>query len=200
MRPKTKVYTLAALDVNGYLAAATGVGPFTTILAQPGDGLAHPVTLASAAALGAITFTINGTDAEGRTISEDLLGPAAGTVTSVALFKTVTSIVNSATLAANTMDAGWTAVGETPIYVVDRFEASGALVVSGVGGAVSYTIMQTNGNVYDGSVPAWSGIGTASVAINQTVSASEGATAVRASVHSHTAGVLTLSHSQASSS
>lgn len=198
MRPRTFSYTLAALDADGYLNDATGAGPFTSILAQPPDGLAHPVTLASAANLSTITFTINGTDADGVTISETIAGPVANTVTSTKLFKTVTSIVNSATLGANTMDAGWTAVAESQVFPVDRFSDAGVMVVADIDGTIAYTVQQTNSNVFDGSTVHWALLGSAGATADQVAQALIGATAVRFTIASHTSGTIAFGVAQRS--
>ena len=101
-------YTPAAEDTDGIANDLTGVGPFTPNVANSaGDGLAHQISLTSAANLSAINFTITGTDADGQVISELLAGPNNNTVETTKFFKTVATIVNSATLGANTLDVGW---------------------------------------------------------------------------------------------
>lgn len=200
MRPKRWTYTLAALDADGFLNDATGVGPWTTILANPADGTGHQVTITSAANLAAITLTVAGTDPEGRSISEAITGPGAGlTVTSTKFFKTVTSVTASATLGASTMDVGWNAVCVTPIVPVNQYASVGPLLGVDIGGTVNYDGQATNGNVYDlaNATLFWEAISgmsgaTADVHVNPVA----GATAVRVKVNSHTSGTLAVTVSQ----
>lgn len=199
MRPKRWTYTLAALHADGYLAAATGTGPFTTIAAQPGDGLAHPVTIASSADLRTWTFTLTGTDANGRTITEDVAGANAGTATSTKYFATITSVVASKTLGANTMDVGWTAVGVTPTIPLDQYAMNSALLGVDIGGTVTFSGQETNGDVYAVAADSllWSAVGSMSgVSADTMKPCTAGATGLRVSVASHTTGTLGVTVTQ----
>lgn len=202
MRPKRKLFTLAALDANGYLTTTegTGAGPWTTFLAQPADGCSHPATINSAADLSGITFTITGTDAEGRTISEALVGPtAAATVTSVKYYATVTSLVASSTVGANTFQMGWTALARTPIYPVDAYAHGGPVVAVDIGGTVTYTGKATNGDVYSIASDTLffdTITGMDAKTVDSTGSPVGGCTGVRIDVASHTSGTLAVTHSQ----
>lgn len=109
MQPIRLDLDVADADADGFLNDATGADPFTTFLnngATP-DGLAHQLNLTSAANLSALTFTVVGTDADDRVQTDAITGPNATTVESTKYFKTLTSITQSATLGANTMDVGW---------------------------------------------------------------------------------------------
>ena len=111
MRPVHKTYTVATVSTTGIATGLTGAGPFTAFTASgPGDGLAHVISLTSSANLSGINITILGTDADGVTQTETRAGPTGNTVNTTALFATITSITAASTLAANTMDVGWTAV------------------------------------------------------------------------------------------
>lgn len=206
MRARRFSYTLAALDADGYLNDITSTGsPWTTFLAQPGDGLAHPVTIASTSDLRAITFTLTGTDAEGHTITETITGPNNTTVTSTKYYATLTSVTSSATLGAATADVGWTAVGVTPAFICDRYPHGGASLQVNLGGTTCNftpqqmvqdpwnTTVQTNAAKLVNDV--WVLMAAAGTADSVNMS-SDGATAVRVLVNSHTSGVLTLGISQ----
>jgi len=203
MRPKRFTYTLIALDADGYLTTTegTGAGPWATFLAQPGDGCSHPVTIGSAADLSGITFTITGTDAEDRTISETITGPNIATVTSVKYYATVTSLSASSTVGANTFTLGWTALAHTPIYPVDRFSTSPAVLAVDIGGAVTYSGQCTHGNVYELASDTLQFVNlidmAALVADSSIGVAQHGATGLRVYVASHTSGTLALTYSQA---
>lgn len=198
MRPKTKSFTLAALDADGYLDGVTGAGPFTTIAAQPGDGLAHPLTILSTADLSGITFTCVGTDANGDSLTEAITGPNNTTVTSTNYFKTLVSVTASSTLGTDTIDVGWTALAESMTLPVDRFASEGPMVVADIGGTINYTLQQTNSNVFNGDTVHWATLGSAGATADQIVQATAGSTALRFIVASHTSGTMALTYSQAS--
>lgn len=110
MRPQYFTFTPADETTDGIAAALTGVGPWDSgdfTIDGPSDGLAHQLSLTSAANLSAITITITGTDADDQEVTEARAGPNANTVETATYFKTVTSISAGATLGANTMDVGW---------------------------------------------------------------------------------------------
>lgn len=108
MRPVYYSFTPANTTTTGIVSGLTGAGPWTTFtLSGPSDGLAHQLSLTSAANISGINITVTGTDADGVAISETLAGPAANTVETTKYFKTVTQISAASTLGANTMDVGW---------------------------------------------------------------------------------------------
>lgn len=201
MRPKRFAFSLVALDANGYLSTTegTGAGPWTTFLAQPADGCSHPVTITSAANLSALTFTLTGTDAEGRTISEAIVGPNATAVTSVKYYRTVTSLSASSTVGANTFELGWTALARTPIYPVNAYGTVGAAIAVDIGGTVTYSGNATNGDVFSlaSDTLLFTAItGMAGATADASVVAPLGSTGLRVSVASHTSGTLAITYSQ----
>ena len=197
MRPKQLSYTLAALSATGFASALTGAGPFTTFSAQT-DGTAHQTTLASVANLSAITMTVVGTDAQGNAQTEAIAGPNNNTVNLTKYFKSITSITASATLGANTMNVGWTALVQTPFILVDTYKLSGPAVTVGVGGTITYTAQQTSSDVCNLSViPVWATLGSAGATATSITQALSGTEAVRVTVASHTSGVLTVVVAQA---
>lgn len=200
MRPKAFTYTIAALDVDGFLDDATGTGPFTTMAGAPGDGLAHLVSIISATDLRTWTFTIVGTDANGRSQTEAITGGNANTeVLSTKYYATLTSVTASKTLGAATMDVGWTAVSQGPIIPLDRLSPEPAVVHADIGGTINYTLNWTVSNVFNPAVtPAWiaDDTMTGDTADEHTVAVPVGATAVRLNVASHSSGTITLSLAQ----
>jgi len=84
-----------AILINGTLATA-GVATL---------GAAQLITLVSGADDTDITFTITGTDSDGRAQTESLVGASAGTKTSTKYFKTITSITHTGSV-ATTLTAG----------------------------------------------------------------------------------------------
>lgn len=80
----------SSLLINGSLASS---GVATLAAAQP-------VSFASASNLSGINFTIAGTDADGRTQSEVVVGPNNNAVITLGYYKTITSITASSTSAS----------------------------------------------------------------------------------------------------
>ena len=201
MRPKKYTYTLAAASAAGFMATAvlTGAGPtFTTIAGSPGDGLAHLVSVTSAANINTIVFTIVGTDANDNIISTTVTGVNANTVTGTVYFKTVTSVSISATLGANTASVGWTAVGLTPMIMLSYPMVGQATVQCDVGATTcNYTPLQSVSPVVaDQTAMSWLAAVAAGAASTVT-SMAQAATASRILVNSHTNGVLKVSIAQA---
>lgn len=207
MRPKVKAYTLAALDADGYVASANvnsvALAAGYTIRAaatHPGDSCSHPVTIYSAGDVSGTVFTVTGTDAEGRSISEDITGPNAGTATSTKYYKDVTSVVRkSGVTGAVAFTCGYTAAARTPIYPLNGCGAVEALVKINMGGTVTYTAKWTNENVFDTASDTvhFEGIATLT---GETEDSSGvvpiGATGVRIDVPSHTSGTLSITYAQ----
>lgn len=201
MRPKRNTYTLAALNDDGYIEVAegTGAGPWTTFAGQPGDGCSHPVTIYSAQDIDDHTFTLTGTDAEGRTITEDVTGPNATTVTSTKYFATLTSVVADATIGADDFIIGWTALARTPIYPVNIHGSIPALIAVDMGGTCVYSGQETHGDVFSvasdtlqfTNISGMSGVNADSSGV-----AKAGATGFRVQVTSHTSGTLAVTYSQ----
>ena len=201
MRPKRFSYTFSALDANGFCENVTGnitVTAWTTLdgtlpPGKPTDGVAHQTTLASTSNLGAITVTITGTDAEGRVHSEDILGPNNNTVTLTKYFKTVTSVLSSATLGEDTMNVGWTALCKTPAIPCDYARPMGPMVSISTGGTIVYEEEQSASPIFTtaNADVVWN-------EFNPFGQPDAGSTAVRARITSHTAGTMTMDISQMS--
>lgn len=204
MRPKRKEYTLAALNATGYASNATGA-TWTLSGTGPTDGLAHKVTIKNDAATdhSAKTAVITGISAEGHAQSETLNLPGnAATVTSVLYYKTVTSVVPSATIGADTMDIGWSAVCVTPAYVCDAHSGSGPQIGVRVGGTVDFGIQQTNDDPFVAPI-YWKTVDVSAEPADYStgllalrMAMAPGTTAVRVLVNSHTSGTLTIAYIQ----
>ena len=208
MRPRRFTYTLAALDADGYVASAdvnsVAVGAAYTIRSaatHPGDGCSHPVTINSAGDISGTVFTITGTDAEGRSISENLTGGnAAPTVTSVKYYADVTSVVRySGATGAVAFTVGYTAVARTPIFPTSHVGTVGPTLGVVIGGTVTYSGMQANGNVFSLASDTLYFVaitGMAGATADAYVTSVAGTTGVRVHVASHTSGTLAITYSQ----
>jgi hypothetical protein len=198
MRQKIKTYTLDALDADGFFNNVTGdisATAWTTANSALTDGCAHYVSLASSADLHAITFTFTGTDAEGRTQTESSIGPNNTTIYLTKYFKTITSVTSSATLGANTLDVGWTGAAHTPCIPVDCHAGNGAAVGCDISGTISYTVQNTNDDIWNDQTPSWYDLIDARTT-DWYGTAEPGSTGVRVAIASHTSGVVIFTVSQ----
>jgi len=198
MRQKTKVYTLDALDADGFFQNVTGditTTAWTTANSALTDGCAHYVSLTTTANLSTITFTFVGTDAEGRTQTASQVGPNNTTTYLTDYFKTITSVTSSATLGANTMNVGWTAAAHTPCIPVDCHAGNGAAVGCDISGTISYTVQNTNANIWTDQTPSWYDLIDARTT-DWYGTAEPGSTGVRVAIASHTSGVVIFTISQ----
>lgn len=110
---------------------------------------AQLVTFTSGAGddVSAVTFTVVGTDPDGRAQSEDIVGPNAGAVTGTKYFKTITSVSASATTGVGvTVSAGWAITAVSPTlranHRLPHFEV-------GIGCSISGTITFSAQVTYD---------------------------------------------------
>jgi threonine dehydrogenase-like Zn-dependent dehydrogenase len=161
MKPKEFDIDPANVDTNGLCAAITGAGPWTIADAEfvansSGDSLAHRLNLTSAAALGAITITLVGTDADGKALTEAILGPASNTIETTGYFLTLTSVTASATLGANTMDIGWVDEVMTKTIPIDYRNQNAATYAVDVTGTINYTVQESFENIQQVELPAQS--------------------------------------------
>lgn len=113
----TAVAALQTLTAAGDLALTGGTGGVVLSNGVSVLDVPRTVTLSSANALAGVTFTIYGTDYLGAPMSQQLAGPAAGTVETTKAFKTVTRIAASAAAAAVSAGTG-TKLG-IPVRVTD---------------------------------------------------------------------------------
>ena len=153
MRPITlgpytpAVALTTAFNAQGFTSTGAATEPTTTTTS---DGLAHYVTLTSPAqaSLAGITFTIVGTDPDGHSITEAIVGPAsATTVTGTKFFKTIVTIQPSATMGALTLAVGIAVTAITPTIALTNSVAAAGMTVA-VTGTVNYTMYETFSNVY----------------------------------------------------
>lgn len=110
MKPYTLTALSVAANVTGLLSNATGVS-WALTTNDSGDDMAHLITIKGDAATdhSAKTAVITGT-LFGVVQTETVNLPnGTATVTSTKYFSSVTSVVPSATIGADTMDIGWAA-------------------------------------------------------------------------------------------
>lgn len=150
-----------ALNAQGFNSTGAAVAPTTT---STSDGLAHQVTLTAPvqSTLAGVTFTIIGTDADNNAQTETgLTGPASGaTVTSTKYYKTVATLMPSATMGALTVAVGIAAPSLSSSLVLSENLVAAANLTITVTGTVNITVNDTIGNVWDiaPSTLPWSAI------------------------------------------
>lgn len=109
---KTKITAVSvAANTTGFASNVTGAA-WTLTANNSGDSLAHLLTIHNDSATdhSAKTALITGTAPNGEPQTETLALPAGtATSTSTKYWLTVTSVVPSATIGADTMDIGWAA-------------------------------------------------------------------------------------------
>jgi hypothetical protein len=144
--PRVHVLDLDFADetTTGIATGLTGAGPFTTFTASgPTDGIAHQLSLTSAANISAITLTLVGTDADGIAQTEAVTGPNATTVETTGYFLTLTSITASSTLGANTMDVGWVDEISSRTIPLNRHSEAAARGHIDVTGTCTFSVQYT---------------------------------------------------------
>jgi hypothetical protein len=105
-------------------------------------GSTRQVTITTAADERTNTFVVTGTDSNGAVISETVAGPNATVATTVAYFRTVTS-VTAANNAAGALTVGMTNTGSSPWVRFDDFAPSNISIQCDVSGTVTYTVQSS---------------------------------------------------------
>ncbi len=153
MRPIRVFYTPAATTQNGFANNITGASWTLTTL-TPADGLGHFVTIHNDSGTdhSLKTLVLSGLDQDGKSQTETVnLPTGTATVTSTKYFSTLISpLVPSATIGADTMDIGWSAVAVSPTIPLDwRQDPFNVTLVVDVSGTISVTAQHTADNPYD---------------------------------------------------
>lgn len=166
MRPIQKTISYAAADPNSVAEAQTPADGVDLTL----DGVfvdggvaiipeATTIAFTSASDLSAVTFTIIGTDANGFSISEDVVGPNNNTVSSVLYYKTVTAIevITASTFSTEEVEVGnpdTAGFGYTDWWPLDIYNPNQVTTISvnELGGAITYSVEYTNEDPFDTSI------------------------------------------------
>lgn len=128
----------ATLTLDGVL---TSGGTFTSA-----DGVAHRLSIIDTATVdqSGATFTVTGTDADGRTQSEAITGPGSGaTVTGTKYFLTVTSVTIASPAVSGTVNLGTVDEIATKTYVLDHYREIPPLIQTDLTGTVSFDVQVT---------------------------------------------------------
>lgn len=193
MKPIQKSWTPSGVNATGFKANATGA-TWTLTATTSADGMAHFVTITNNTANSHSdkTALLTGTDADGNVQTETMSLPGASTfTTSTKHFATLTSIVPSATIGADTMGIGWTEISVSPTIVLDGYQISPAFATTAVTGTINYSVQETGSDPF--STPDQSGVWVAPTAFASKTAAvvsvfDYSVRAVRLLVNSITAG------------
>jgi len=199
--PQTIDIDLDDVDPNGIFTINTVAGAITLTLAGAlvsgtvaTMDYARQIGILSSGNDTGITFTVTGTDGDGRALSEVVTGASATTAESAGYFKTVTSIVTSGAAAANvTIGTVDEAVSNT--YPLNHHASTGALISAVVTGTIDYTIEERFDDIQisTGLQSGWTDITAfADKTATVTSTATRGATAFRIVINSHSSGARLL--------
>ena len=150
MRPVRLTYAPADADLTRYLSNATGA-TWTLTETATTDSLAHTVTIQNDTATdhSVKTALLTGTDFAGRVLTEIINLPGANlTVATTRYFKTLTSIVPSATIGADTMDIGQGA-GFMSFLIGTNWRGGETSVNLDITGEMDVTVQQTFDDIQD---------------------------------------------------
>lgn len=158
MRPNKITLDVDDASLTGFASNVTGA-TWTLTTTATTDGLAHQVSIRNDSATdhSLKTAILTGTDENGNTQTETVSLPGtSATIESTKYFKTLTSVVPSATIGADTMDIGWVDEVLSVWIPLDYHVYSGLGIQITVTGTVNYTVEQTLDRVQDSSVtPDW---------------------------------------------
>lgn len=148
------IVTLDAANTTRFASNVTGA-TWTLANTTTVDTMAHQVTILNDSVTdhSAKTATLTGTDANDNALTETVNLPVgSATVTSAKYFKTLTTVVPSATIGADTMDIGIAATARTPWVKLDLRQTP---INVGVGveitGTVNYDMLCTFDHTPDGN-------------------------------------------------
>jgi len=147
---KTKTFTPSNENTTYFLSNATGATWTLTNTSTP-DSIAHQVSIKNDSATDHSdkTALLTGTDENGVAQTETVTLPTgSATVESTKYFKTLTSIVPSATIGADTMDIGYVDEISTNWFQLDHAKKRKTVAFNIIiAGTINYTVQQTLQNI-----------------------------------------------------
>lgn len=157
-QPNVTTITPANANLTGFATNVTGA-TWTITTTNSGDSLAHQVSIRNdtATSHSGKTALLTGTDPDGVVQTESMALPgASATVESTKYFKTLTSVVPSSTIGADTMDIGWVDEFSTYTMVLNWRNSHAAHIHVDVTGTINYTVQQASGNPASYTAPSQS--------------------------------------------
>lgn len=158
--PRPKKITLDVADANltGFASNVTGA-TWTLSTTATTDSLAHQVSIRNDSITdhSGKTALLTGTDADDKAITETVTLPgASATVESSLYFKTLTSIVPSATIGSDTMDIGWVDEVVSKTYPIN-WRGGDMKIGIIITGTMDVTLQHTFDDVQDATIAASQG-------------------------------------------
>lgn len=150
MRPTVLDLDPANASLTGFLSNATGA-TWTLTATSSGDSLAHQVSIRNDSVTdhSAKTALLTGTDADGKTQTETMNLPGtSATVESTKYFRTLISIVPSASIGADTMDIGWVDEFVSQTIPLDSYANNACTVQATVTGTINFDLEVTLEDAY----------------------------------------------------
>lgn len=177
------------LNLNGALASGNAVSFNNTDQGIATQGrIAYLIDITGAANDSARTFTITGTDPDGKAQVETRAGPNVNTVTSVKFWRSILSIAIDAA-AAGAITIGINATGQfvSQTIPLDLYEPQTTVAVD-ISGTINYDVQKAFERPTAGETPNWvaGGLATQTADANTAYTSSTGA--VRLKVNSYSAG------------
>lgn len=159
-RPHIETITPVAASATDICLSQTVASATTLTLngAKAGTTLdfSRKLDLVSAGNLSAVNFTIVGTDANGRSISEVKSGPNANTVQSVNYYSTITSITTSATMGGVNITVGTSDDLATKMYPLNFYdEIAAQIAVNLVSGTATFSVQETYSALTSAATEVW---------------------------------------------
>jgi hypothetical protein len=194
VRPKFKTYTPADANLTGFASNVTGA-TWTLTTTATSDSLAHQVSIKNDSATdhSGKTALLIGTDADDKAITETVALPAgSATVESTLYFKTLTSIVPSATIGSDTMDIGWVDEFVSPTYPYNWHGGESGIHFD-VTGTINYTFQYTYSDIQRDTTFVWNDSNDANIVgatTDQTSNITYPVLGLRVKVNSYSSGAI----------
>lgn len=145
MRPKRLDIDIADANLTGFASNVTGA-TWALSSTNSGDGLAHKVSIRNDSVTdhSGKTALLTGTDSDGKAQTETVALPGtSATIESTLYFLTLTSVVPSATIGADTMDIGWVDEVASQTLPLNWRATEGTTYAVDVTGTIDYTVQET---------------------------------------------------------
>lgn len=150
--------TLQASSTTDIKAAGSigGSGSLSLLSTSTSDSMGHKIIITSAGNDSGLTFTVSGTDVDGRTVSESITGPNTTTATSTNYYASDLAISVDGASAGN-VSIGWDDEAVSKQLIGECYAESSTTYVQATG-TVNYTVQFCNQKtkLFDlASSPAW---------------------------------------------
>ncbi len=159
-RPKIVAIAPVAAVTNDICLSQTkaSAGSLTLNGAKAGTTLdfARQIAVASGANIAARVFTVTGTDANGRSITDTVTGVSNNSVSTTKYFSTVTGVSVDASFSADTVTVGTTVAIATKIYPLNHYDSIAPQVTVGlVSGTATWSVQETYSELTTSAAEVW---------------------------------------------